>query len=112
MKINPTTIPNPTPLDTKSTSNIKKPNGDLYDEHQSTTVTQTTHPSQEVQISEKAKLMREANNIAQQTNAYNADKVKALKKQIQDGMYKIENSLLADKLVDEHLDSDFGKNNL
>lgn len=63
-----------------------------------------------VEISERAQLMKQAMDIAKNTPDIRKDKIESLKKSIKEGTYQVENSLIADRLVDEHLRSDFGKN--
>ncbi|MFM8270547.1 MAG: flagellar biosynthesis anti-sigma factor FlgM [Pseudomonadota bacterium] len=63
-----------------------------------------------VEISEHAQLMKQASEIARNTPDIRRDKVEMLKKSIQEGTYQIESSQIADRLVDEHLRNDFGKN--
>lgn len=63
-----------------------------------------------IEISEHAQLMKQASEIAKSTPDIRRDKVEALKKSIKDGTYHVENSLIADRLVDDHLKNDFGKN--
>lgn len=72
------------------------------------------NPSQKsnVEISDGALLMRQASEIAKNSPDIRADKVAALKAQIQNGSYRVDAKAVADKLVDEHLGADFGKNNL
>lgn len=65
-----------------------------------------------IEISDKARLMQKANEIARNTPDSRADKVAALKKSISDGSYHINSAAIADRLVDEHLAMDFGKNSL
>ena len=66
----------------------------------------------EVEISDKAQLMKQAAEIAKGTSDIRANRVAELKKAIQDGTYRVDSQAVADKLVDEHLSTDFGKNNL
>lgn len=65
-----------------------------------------------VEISEQAQLMNKAKTVALNTELNTVDKILDLKKKIQQGNYKIDSNKLADKIVEEHLNSDFGKNNL
>ena len=41
-----------------------------------------------------------------------AKKVEAMKKAIASGTYHVDSAAIADKLVDDHLASDFGKNKI
>ncbi len=68
--------------------------------------------SSQVEISEKARLMQKAAEIAGATPEVRKDKIAALKKSIGEGSYQVDSAAIADKLVDEHLQSSFGKNNL
>lgn len=65
-----------------------------------------------VEISEKAQLMRQATEIAQQTPSVRRDRVEDLRNQILAGKYKVDAGAVADKILEDHLGSDFGKNNL
>lgn len=65
-----------------------------------------------VEISEQAKLMKQANEIVARTPEIRTEKVEALKKLIQSGGYGVSAEQIADRLVDAHLETDFGKNNL
>src|SRR3989344_8544414 len=55
-----------------------------------------------VEISDRAKLMQQATDLAKASPDVRAEKVAALKKSIQDGTYKVDSQAVADKLVDEH----------
>ena len=65
-----------------------------------------------VEISDQARLMQQATEIANAAPDVRADKVAALKKAIANGTYHVDSAAIADKLVDEHLSADFGKNKL
>ncbi|NBX92355.1 MAG: flagellar biosynthesis anti-sigma factor FlgM [Proteobacteria bacterium] len=65
-----------------------------------------------VEISERAKLMKQAMETAQNTPDIRRDKVEMLKKSIREGTYHVDSAAIADRLVDEHLRNDFGKNTL
>ena len=65
-----------------------------------------------VEISDRAKLMKQATDVVKSSPDVRKEKVQALKKSIQDGTYRVDSSAIAERLVDEHLGSDFGKNNL
>ncbi len=56
-----------------------------------------------VSISSKAKDVAQAKQIASKTSDVNEEKVQRLKKQVQEGTYKVDPERIADKLVDEHL---------
>ena len=64
------------------------------------------------EISDNARLMQHATEIANAAPDVRKDKVEALKKAIASGTYHVDSAAIADKLVDEHLSSDFGKNKL
>lgn len=65
-----------------------------------------------VEISDRARMMKKANEIVAETPDIRWDKVEALKKKIQSGEYKVDAGDIADKLLAEHLENNFGKNNL
>jgi flagellar biosynthesis anti-sigma factor FlgM len=65
-----------------------------------------------IEISEQAQLMNKAKTAALNAELNPVDKILDLKKKVQQGTYKIDTTKLADKIVEEHLNSDFGKNNL
>ena len=64
-----------------------------------------------VDISDDARFMQKALEVAK-TTPTNTEKVANLKKLVTSGQYKVDTAKLADKLLDEHLNTDFGKNNL
>lgn len=66
----------------------------------------------DIEISDNAKLMRQASDIAKAASEIRKDKIASIKKSIQDGTYQVDAREIADRLVDEHLNADFGKNNL
>lgn len=68
--------------------------------------------SSEIEISEKARLMKTAFDTAKMAPDVRADRVNMLKSKIKDGSYKIDAEAVAERLIGEHLDTDFGKNNL
>ncbi|MBY0371886.1 flagellar biosynthesis anti-sigma factor FlgM [bacterium] len=65
-----------------------------------------------VQISDQALLMKEARDIVHALPDVRADKVSDLKRRIKDGTYQVDSAAIADKMLDEHLATSFGKNNL
>jgi flagellar biosynthesis anti-sigma factor FlgM len=65
-----------------------------------------------VEISDEARLMQQATDLAKAAPDVRADRVAALKKSVQEGTYRVDAHKIADKLVDEHLANDFGKNSL
>jgi negative regulator of flagellin synthesis FlgM len=66
--------------------------------------------SSAVEISEKARLMQKAADVAHGSPDVRKDKVAALKKNIQNGTYQVNSGAVAEKLIEEHLQTDFGKN--
>jgi len=74
--------------------------------------TRTSPGNSDVQISEQARLMQKATDIVHATPSVAAERIAQLKKSIQEGSYNPDNAAIADRLVDEHLLNDFGKNNL
>jgi negative regulator of flagellin synthesis FlgM len=66
----------------------------------------------QVTISERAQLMNRASEAAHSAPDVRRDKVESLKAQILAGTYKIDSETVAEKLLQEHMDSDFGKNSL
>jgi flagellar biosynthesis anti-sigma factor FlgM len=72
----------------------------------------TSHAGADVEISDNAKLMRQASDIAKTVTDNRKEKIASLKKSIQDGTYHVDAKEIADRLVDEHLNADFGKNSL
>lgn len=71
-----------------------------------------TAAGSQVTISERAQLMNQASEVARSTPDVRREKVDALKAQILGGTYKIDAETIAEKLLQDHVDSDFGKNNL
>lgn len=68
--------------------------------------------SSDVEISEQARLFKAATEMARQNPEIRSEKVEALKQRIRSGTYQVDAAAVADKLLEEHLNSDFGKNNL
>lgn len=66
----------------------------------------------QVTISERAQLMNQASEAAKGAPDVRREKVDALKAQILGGTYKIDAETIAERLLQDHLDTDFGKNNL
>lgn len=65
-----------------------------------------------VEISDDAKLMKQAKDIVHQTPDVRSDRVEALKQKIRSGTYQVDAGAVAEKLLTEHLENYFGKNNL
>ena len=65
-----------------------------------------------VEISDEARFRGLAREVAGSAPDIRQEKVNALKAAIKAGTYHVDAKDIADKMVDEHLNSDFGKNNL
>lgn len=65
-----------------------------------------------VEISDNARLMKQAADLARQAPDVRHDRVASLKQAIAAGQYRVDAGQIADRLIDEHLSTDFGKNNL
>jgi len=65
-----------------------------------------------VEISDKAKLLKTANEIVHQTPDVRSEKVQSLKKRIEAGTYQVDPGAIAERLLEDHLGTDFGQNNL
>jgi negative regulator of flagellin synthesis FlgM len=59
--------------------------------------------SARAEISSRAREMATAKQVAAQTPDVREDRVEALRRQIQNGSYKVDSDAVADRLVDEHL---------
>ena len=68
--------------------------------------------SAEVDISDRARLMKTAFDTAKSAPDISANKVAELKERIKNGSYHVNADDLAQRILDEHLNSDFGKNKL
>lgn len=66
--------------------------------------------SANVEISDTARLMRKATDVVNGAPDVRAEKVAALKKAIQEGTYRVDAEKVAEKVIEEHLSGDFGKN--
>ncbi len=108
MKVTHNPSPNPALVD--STKEAQKTNS--KGETRSNAIQSTAKDSGSVEISENARLMKKAEEIAKGAPENRADKIAALKKAIANGTYQVAADKLAEKILDEHLGSDFGKNNL
>lgn len=71
-----------------------------------------TGNSANVEISDNARLMRKATEVVQGAPDIRQEKVAALKKAIQEGTYRVDADKVAEKVIEEHLGADFGKNRL
>lgn len=65
-----------------------------------------------VEISDDARLMSQAREIAHREEPNRADRISDLKRQIREGSYKVDSAAVADRLVDSHLLDNFGENSL
>ena len=65
-----------------------------------------------VDISDKARLMHKAAEVVRSAKDASPEKIAALKKSIADGSYKVDADALADKILEDHLNTNFGKNNV
>lgn len=66
----------------------------------------------QVEISDTARLMQKATEVIRAMPEIRQDRISQIKKSIADGSYKVDTLALADKLLTEHLSTDFGKNNV
>jgi negative regulator of flagellin synthesis FlgM len=65
-----------------------------------------------VEISDTARLLQKATDLVKQTPDVRQDRIQALKKSIADGTYRVDSPSLADRILEEHLGSHFGKNSI
>ena len=66
-----------------------------------------------VEISEDARIFQKTLDLVKSLpDTDKKEKVASLKKSIAAGTYKADTSAVADRLLDEHLKNDFGKNNI
>ncbi|MBI3293993.1 MAG: flagellar biosynthesis anti-sigma factor FlgM [Deltaproteobacteria bacterium] len=68
--------------------------------------------SSQVEISDRARLMKTAFDSAKGAPDYREAKVNLLKAQVKDGTYRVDADTVAEKLLNDHLETDFGKNNI
>jgi flagellar biosynthesis anti-sigma factor FlgM len=66
----------------------------------------------QVEISDEAKMMQKAGQIAKESVVNSPEKLADLKRRIQDGTYHVEAGALADKIIEEHFGAHLGKNSL
>lgn len=110
MKVTQNPLPNTSGLEsTKATD--KAAAAKAAEEARKAKSSQTTGGAA-VDISDQAHLMKQARDIVYASPDIRADRVSDLKRRIKDGSYKVDANAVADKLVDEHLASNFGKNDL
>ncbi|MFM8316135.1 MAG: flagellar biosynthesis anti-sigma factor FlgM [Deltaproteobacteria bacterium] len=114
MKVTHNPTPNPYTTETKvdNTKNAQKAAKTQGVESSLGGVGTASRSGADVEISDGAQLMRQASEIAKSFSENRADKLEALKKSIQAGTYHVDAKEIADRLVDEHMNSDFGKNSL
>lgn len=115
MKVTSNAPPNPglaSELSTENTVGKAKATDKLRESGQTSSVSSAASSGSQVEISDKARMLQKANEMVRQMPDIRADRVAELKKKIGDGSYKVDSASVADRLVDEHLLSDFGKNNL
>lgn len=60
--------------------------------------------SNELKISNQARVFAQAKEIAQKTPDVNQDKVQRIKQMVQEGKYKVDAEALADKMLKEEID--------
>lgn len=79
---------------------------------QNNSSTKSTQNNEMVQLSEESQLMNQAAEIAKATPSVRANRIADLKARIQNGTYEIDFEGVAEKIINNHLDADFGKNRL
>lgn len=99
-------------LNQKAVEATKKTNESGSKENVRAGDNQRSVPSAEIEISDNARLMRTATEVAKTTPDIRHEKVAALKKAIQEGTYRVDSEKVAEKMLEEHLNQDFGKNRL
>lgn len=114
MKVTNNPTPNPYVGETKTdaTKNAEKTGKTAGFESVLNSSETASHLGANVEISENAQLMRQASNLAQSASSNRREKIESLKKSIQSGTYSVDAKEIAERLVEEHMNSDFGKNNL
>jgi len=108
MKVNQNPSPQTTLIDSTKATEKAKSKGDV----QANAAAGAARDTANVEISENARLMQKAAEVAKGAPDVRADKIAALKKAIADGTYQVSADKLAEKILDEHLATDFGKNNV
>lgn len=74
-------------------------------------VQKDTSSTSTVEISDEARLMSRAMEAVRNAPNYTTtERVQSIKRSVQDGSYKVDAEKIADRLIDEHLMSHFGKN--
>ncbi len=82
--------------------------------HDKTRVRSSEHLSSasEVDLSESAQLLKKGLDAVKQSPDVDTAKLEGLKNKIRAGTYQVDAASIADRLVEEHLRTDFGKNTL
>lgn len=65
-----------------------------------------------VELSESARMMREATEAVKAAPSLDPDKVERLKEAIRNGTYRVDAEAVAERILDEHFRNHFGKNDL
>lgn len=95
-----------------STSNLDRVDNKHISSKKNNSISDSIDTNSSIDISETAKLLRRASETAKNSAIENFEKVQDLKEKIKSGKYQIDTSVLAEKILDEHLNSDFGKNSI
>ncbi|MCB0405764.1 MAG: flagellar biosynthesis anti-sigma factor FlgM [Bdellovibrionales bacterium] len=87
--------------------------GERSDAVSRSAVSPKVQSASQVEISDNARLLQKAVELVQGSNASaRAEKIAALKDSIRNGTYSVDSERLADRIVEEHLLTNFGKNHL
>ncbi len=99
-----------------------KENQEATHEKASTKTIKGSHPTKpdaayavdpkEVAVSDDEALAQTALNAARQTPSVRRNRVDELKKKIADGSYRVDADAVAEKIIVEHIETDFGKNQI
>lgn len=116
MKVNQNPLAGSQTLGNQSTKQVDKAKtADKASDVKKVKAESTTNPNaptaSQVEISEQARLLRQANEAVHALPDARQDKIQDLKERIRAGTYKVDSASIADKLVEEHFLTDFGKNN-
>lgn len=109
MKVNQNPSPTTTSIE-KTNSPLKRDSVAKSTPHEAGALTNRSGAS--IDISDTARLMKQASDLAHAAPDSRLDKITDLKRRISEGTYNIDAGKIADKLVEEHLQTDFGKNSL
>lgn len=74
--------------------------------------TEAAAGSSAVELSDNARLMRQASEAAKAAPALDAGKVERLKEQIRSGTYRVDAEAIAERILEDHFNNHFGKNDL